>query len=135
MNLPPAIYKVQSTYDEILLREFTKHLIVQFQNQATGCRTTAHTGNTKKHADKYLHKAESYEYVVLMLQAIKFEADKKANPIPETVYYRDGNFYSAETRLGMGDDFYGKGCRRISEFPNSPEGVAYAKATKTQRNN
>lgn len=42
---------------------------------------------------------------------------------PQDVYYHDGNFYSAETQKGMGNDFYFKWRDRASEFRSRPDKI------------
>lgn len=51
--------------------EFRKSLITWVQNQATGKRTQAAIGKTKKHYDEMTAKAESYEFVVKYLQEME----------------------------------------------------------------
>lgn len=71
--LAPVKYKVDNNYEEKVLNEFRKHLIKQFQDQATGCRVTARVAKTKKATDKFEHKGENYDYVVECLRAIEFK--------------------------------------------------------------
>lgn len=73
MNLPPCIYSLPKDCREEEFYEFVNNLITQIQDQATAMRISARIAKTQKATDKFIAKAESYEYVVLMLQAIKFE--------------------------------------------------------------
>lgn len=72
MSLPPTIFKTDQPEE---CNEFKKHLIKAMQDQATGYRVNAAIGHSKKHFDICNAKAESYDYVVLMLQAIEFKKE------------------------------------------------------------
>lgn len=68
-----TIYKCGSTTHSSIMEinEFKKSLILWAQNQATGQRTQAAIGNTKKHHDKHTAKAESYDFIVKYLEGME----------------------------------------------------------------
>jgi hypothetical protein len=41
-------------------------------------------------------------------------------PIPELVYFHDGNFYGMQSRRGQRQEFFDKWFSRRNEFPSSP---------------
>lgn len=53
------------------INEFKKSLIVWAQNQATGHRTQAAIGNTKKHHDQHTAKSESFDFVAKYLESLE----------------------------------------------------------------
>lgn len=68
-----TIYKIDNVNDEKVLNEFRKHLIAQFENQATGKRVAASLAKIKHETDKNIYKAESYDFVVQCLREIQFK--------------------------------------------------------------
>ena len=72
-SLPPLIYTLPKDCREEEFNEFKKYLINAVQEQASQKRIEAALCKRVGARDRLIAKSESYDYVVLMLQSIKFE--------------------------------------------------------------
>lgn len=70
MTTPTAIHYANKDY-HTELNEFKKSIILWAQNQATGQRTQAAIGHTKKNADNHNAKAESYDFMAKYLEGMQ----------------------------------------------------------------
>lgn len=70
-----AEYKVTGFGPLHEVDNFRKSLITWAQNQATGQRTQAAIGHTKKHADKHNHKSESFDFMAKYLEGMEIKSE------------------------------------------------------------
>lgn len=69
---PTAIHHCNPTcHNEV--NEFKKSLITWAKNQATGHRTQAAIGNTKKHHDMHTHKSEIFDFMAKYLEGMEIK--------------------------------------------------------------
>lgn len=71
-KMPTAIFKTLYQSGSVAdCNEFRKSLITWAQNQATGQRTQAAIGHTKRNSDNHIAKAESYDFMVKYLEGME----------------------------------------------------------------